>query len=206
MLGALETVCLIHFASEKNYNETSLKLSVLFYHPGPFRQSSWNGIYSITEENNKSFLPQIIKLLRNISMSKACAWNPVQVARPPISLAWRSNGHVGVNFSTSTVPSAAIEELSQMLQAYGHHGHLNIFNTSWHKHMILFEQHSCSTLVHQIQPRLKHLCSKHHNPHTSDFEKEPFTHVKYVVLPERWPGPTSEIFFCKLSYFALCKN
>lgn len=95
MLGALETVCLINFAAEKNYNETSLKLSVLFYHPRPFRQSGWNRIYSIKEENNKSFLPQIIKLLRSMSMSKACAWNPVQVACPPISLAWNSSGHLG---------------------------------------------------------------------------------------------------------------
>lgn len=81
----------MHFAAEENRDETSLKLAILFYHPGHFRQAGWKGIYFIKEKNNKSSLPQIIKLLRSVPVSKAHSLKP-QPALPP---APRSGGRAG---------------------------------------------------------------------------------------------------------------
>lgn len=97
-LGVLEAVYLMHFADEENCNETSLKLSILFYHPGHFRQTGWKGVYFIKEENNKSSLPQTIKLLKSTPVSKARTLKPCTSGPPShtsLSPASRSSGHVG---------------------------------------------------------------------------------------------------------------
>lgn len=81
----------MRFAAEENRGETSLKLAILFYHPGHFRQAGWKGIYFTKEKNNKSSLPQIIKVLRSVPVSKAHSLKP----QPTLPPAPRSGGRAG---------------------------------------------------------------------------------------------------------------
>lgn len=90
-LRVLKTVYSMRFAAEENRGETSLKLAILFYHPGHFRQAGWKGIYFTKEKNNKSSLPQIIKVLRSVPVSKAHSLKP----QPTLPPAPRSGGRAG---------------------------------------------------------------------------------------------------------------